>query len=109
MANQFIKRIEQSVGITPVTVYETDANTRATIIGINIANTLVHPVYASIKLMDETSTEIFIVKETPINNRASLAAIGGDQKLVMEPNNRLIVYSNAPTSLDVIVSALEIV
>ncbi len=109
MANQFVKEIRQSIGTTPETVYETDANTKATIIGINIANTAVYPVYASIKIMDETSTEIFLVKETPINTRASLAAIGGDQKLVLEPNNRLIVYSNAPSSLDVVVSALEIV
>lgn len=109
MANQFVKEVRQDIGTTPVVVYETDANTKATIIGINVANTAVHPVYASIKLVDEASTEIFLVKETPINIRASLAAIGGDQKLVLEPNNRLVIYSNAPSSLDVVVSALEIV
>lgn len=109
MANQFIKRVEQNVGTTPVIVYATGPTTRATIIGINIANTITNSISVSIKLQDETSTEIFIVKDTPIPARAALAAIGGDQKLVMEPNNSLIIYSNQATSADVIVSALEIV
>jgi hypothetical protein len=39
----------------------------------------------------------------------SLAAMGGDQKLVMVENNVLFVSSSAAASADVIVSVLEIV
>lgn len=109
MANQFIKRIEQNIGTTPVVVYSTGPATTATVIGINIANTITNSISVSIKLQDETSTEIFIVKDTSIPARAALAAMGGDQKLVMTPNNNLIIYSNQAGSADVVISVLEII
>jgi hypothetical protein len=109
MANQFGKKIAVNVGTNPVDIYTTGVSTRATVIGINIANTSTSDIEVSIKLRDETSTEAFIVKDTPIARYAALAAMGGDQKLVMEPNNTLIIYTNKASSADVIVSYLEII
>jgi hypothetical protein len=59
-------------------------------------------------MRDSTSSEYFIVKDTPIARYAALAAMGGDQKLVMAPNNVLIVETNKENAADVIVSYLEI-
>ena len=108
MANQFGNATAKHVGLNPVDIYTTGAITRATVIGINIANTSTSDIAASIKLRDSTSSEYYIVKDVPIARYASLAAMGGDQKLVMEPNNVLIVETNKNNSADVIVSYLEI-
>ena len=77
-------------------------------IGINVANTSTSNIEADILLRDETSTEVYIVKGCPINRNSALAAMGGDQKLVMEPNNVLVVRTNKDNSADIIVSVLEI-
>lgn len=108
MANQFGNATAKNVGTNPVDIYSTGANTRATIIGINIANVSTSDIEISIKLRDSTSSEYFIVKDTPIARYAALAAMGGDQKLVMAPNNVLIIETNKADSADVIVSYLEI-
>jgi hypothetical protein len=108
MANQFGNATAKNVGTNPVDIYTTGATTRATIIGINIANTSTSDIEVSIKMRDSTSSEYFIVKDTPIARYSALAAMGGDQKLVMAPNNVLIVETNKENAADVIVSYLEI-
>jgi len=108
MANTFIKRTAQSVGTNPVDVYTTAAETRSTVIGINVANTSTSNIECDIILRDENSAELYIVKGCPINRNSALAAMGGDQKLVMEPNNVLVIRTNKDDSADVVVSALEI-
>lgn len=109
MANIFGKQTAQLVGTNPIDIYTTGASTRATVIGINISNISDSNIEATIKLRDESSGEIYIVKDTPIAKKSSLAAMGGDQKLVMTPNNVLIVSTNRENSADVVVSYLEII
>lgn len=108
MANQFGNATAKNVGINPIDIYTTGSTTRATVIGINIANVSTSDIEVSIKLRDSTSSEYYIVKDTPIARYAALAAMGGDQKLVMEPNNVLIIETNKTDSADVVVSYLEI-
>jgi imidazoleglycerol phosphate dehydratase HisB len=108
MANQFKKTMETGIGTNPIEVYTTGASTRATVIGINIANTTNGTIQVSIKFRDDTSAEGYIVKDVSIAKGTALAAMGGDQKLVLEPNNFIVVVSNTENSADVIVSALEI-
>jgi hypothetical protein len=109
MANQFVKELTINVGTSDTTVYTAGATTRATIIGINIANTTAGPITVSIKLYDSANTRTgYIVKDVVIARGTSLAAMGGDQKLVTEPNDLIRVVSSVATSADVIVSALEI-
>ena len=108
MANTFKKATAQNVGTNPVDIYTTSSNARSTVIGINIANTSTSNIEADILLRDETSTEVYIVKGCPINRNSALAAMGGDQKLVMEPNNVLVVRTNKDNSADCIISVLEI-
>ena len=96
------------IGVTPTQVYATNAATRSTIIGINIANTTADTVFVDITFTDEMAATGYIVKGAEIPSGASLAAIGGDQKLVLDPTNSISVTSNTATSVDVIVSAVEI-
>lgn len=109
MSNQFTKQLTVDVGTTPATVYSTGAGTRATVIGINIANTTAGSIVVSIQFVDDaTATTGYIVKDVVVAKGTSLAAIGGDQKLVLEPEDSILVSSNTADSADVLVSALEI-
>lgn len=109
MANRFKRNITNNVGTTPSAVYVTPLATRATVIGINVANILNQTVKSSIKLLDgDTGAEGFIVKEVKIGKNTALAAMGGDQKLVLEPGDSLIIINDLDNSTDVIVSVLEI-
>ena len=54
MANQFKKTMTTGVGTTPVDVYTTGPTTRATVIGINIANTTAGTILVSIKSVSYT-------------------------------------------------------
>lgn len=107
MANVFNNQLTTNVGTTPVTVYSTSSVTKATVIGINISNNTTSTVTASI-ILDDSSTTVYIVKDARIPAGTSLAAIGGDQKLVINENSTMTVVTNAPASSDVIVSVLEI-
>lgn len=107
MANVFNNQLTANVGTSPIIVYSTDSVTKATVIGINISNNTTSTVTADI-LLDDGVTEVYIVKGARIPAGTSLAAIGGDQKLVINENSTMSVQTNVTTSSDVIVSVLEI-
>lgn len=107
MANVFNNQLTAGVGTSPQVVYSTDSITKATVIGINISNNTTATVTADI-LMDDGVTEVYIVKSARIPAGTSLAAIGGDQKLVINENTSLSVQTDTASSSDVIVSVLEI-
>ena len=108
MANTFNNKITTSVGTTQTEVYATDANTKATVIGINVSNNTTGTIVVDIVIEDALATQANIVKGVRIPSGTALAAIGGDQKLVMVENNRLLVQSDTAASSDVTVSILEI-
>jgi len=108
MSNQFNKVLTVGIGTTPTTVYSTNSTTKSTVIGINIANTSSADISVDITLTDENSLTGYIVKGVTVPANQSLAAMGGDQKLVMIGSNILRVTSSVASSADVIVSVLEI-
>lgn len=108
MANTFNNNAITSVGTTPTELYSTGAATKATVIGINIANILTQTVTCDIILENELSQAFFIVKGAVIPAGSSLAAIGGDQKLALTGNNRILINADNPNAIDGIISVLEI-
>ena len=109
MSNQFVKTLTTDVGTTPETVYTTGISTRSTVIGINIANTTSGPITVDIQFYDDANTNTgYIVKGVVIAKGTSLAAIGGDQKIVMITGDKMYVQSSAATSIDAILSIMEI-
>jgi hypothetical protein len=109
MANRFNNQQTTDIGTVLTKIYETDATTVSTVIGINVANKTSNTIYADIVMQGADSTQTYLVKGVVIPKGQSLAAMGGDQKLVMVENNVLFVSSSAAASADVIVSVLEIV
>jgi hypothetical protein len=107
MANTFKNSFQQNIGISPITVYTAGAGVQATVIGMTVSNVTASDVKADI-LVNSSGTDYFLVKGATIEPGSSLVPIGGDQKLVLEASDYLKVQSDTSSSLDVILSVLEI-
>ncbi len=66
MATQFKNKVVKEVGIVPILALETDAATRSTIIGLNLANLTDFIQYISISVKDDTSVEGYLMKDVMI-------------------------------------------
>jgi hypothetical protein len=109
MANVFKNSITGSIGTVTTGVYTTPPLTVATVIGVNLANIITENISVDIQLFDSSqSVSRFLIKNALITPGASLVAVGGDQKVVLEEGDELRVTSSQPTSTDVIISVLEI-
>lgn len=109
MANSFKNSITGSVGTTPFTVYSTPISTVATVIGVNVSNIIEDNINVDVKINDNSTTENrFLVKGALITPGASLVLVGGEQKVVLEAEDKIEVTSSSSDSADVIVSVLEI-
>lgn len=82
-------------------VYTGPASTQVTVIGMTLANTATSPAYVSVLLNDT-----YLVKNAPVPVGGTLVPVGGDQKVVVEPNDNIYVVSTQ--TVDSIVSVLEI-
>lgn len=109
MANTFARKLSRNVGTTPTAVggYTVGAATQVTVIGMSIANTTGSDVTADITLNDGANTT-YLGKTIPIPTGGALVMFGGDQKLVLVTGDSVEVTSSAATSLDVVMSILEI-
>ncbi len=108
MANFFKNRVINSVGTTPVQVLETTPSTRATIIGLSLANLTSSNVLVSVTLTDDTSTVGYFLKEVLVPPNSSLRAVNGGEKLILAPENSIHIFSSAQNSIDVVMSYVEI-
>ncbi|MDA7674508.1 hypothetical protein N8704_01355 [bacterium] len=108
MANSFKLSTASSVGTAEVSVYECPSATSTTIIGMTIANIINSQIAVNVKINDGGASKIHLVKNAPIPAGGSLVVVGGDQKVVLEPTDVIIVQSDTTASGDVTVSYLEI-
>jgi hypothetical protein len=107
MANTFKNNFQQNIGQTVQTVYTAGFGVQATVIGMSVANVTGIDVRANV-IVNSSGTDYYLVKNATIEPGSALIPIGGDQKLVLEASDFLRVQSDTATSLDVIVSVLEI-
>ncbi len=107
MANTFKNSFQQNIGTSPITVYTAGSGVQATVIGMTVSNVTASDVKADI-LVNSSGTDYFLVKGATIEPGSALVPIGGDQKLVLEASDYLKVQSDTSSSLDVILSVLEI-
>ena len=76
-------------------------------IGLSIANTPGSDVTVDVALNDGAS-DTYITKGAPVPSGGTLVLMGGDQKLVMVTGDSIKVTSSASSSVDAILSILEI-
>ena len=109
MATLFKNKVVNSVGIVPVDIYEADASTRATVIGLSLTNLTQSFVYVDVLLQDDTSITGYYLKQALLPANTSLRVVATGEKLIIAPSNKLQVRSSIDDSVDVIVSFVEIV
>jgi hypothetical protein len=109
MATQFKNKVIKEVGPVPILALETDAATKSTIIGVNLANLTDFIVYASILLHDDTSVEGYFMKDVMVPPNSNLKALAAGEKLILAPSNELYFVADQVEALDVIISYVDIV
>jgi hypothetical protein len=110
MATLFKNKVLTQVGTTPVQIAQTQANSRATVIGLSLTNLLADKaVLVSVMLTDETNTTGYYLKDVMIPPGGSLRAVNGGEKLIVASSNELMVVSSVDDSIDVLMSFVEIV
>jgi hypothetical protein len=109
MANTFKNYTSRNVGtsLTPVGSYTVPGATQTTVIGLVCANTTASDITCDVTLYDGVN-ETYIVKNAPVQVGSSLVAVGGAQKIVLQTGESIRVKSSAATSVDAVMSVLEI-
>ena len=109
MATLFKNKVVNTVGVLQVDVYETDASTRATVIGMSLTNLTQSFVYVDVLMQDDTSVTGYYLKQTLLPANTSLRVVATGEKLIIAPSNKLQVRSSINDSVDVVLSFVEIV
>ena len=108
MANTFKSYTSGSIGTTLTSIYTVGASTSSIILGCSIANTHSSPIGGSIKINKATGNDdVFVVKQAPVPVGSSIEVMGGN-KIVLNAGDALEAQSDTASSLDIIVSSLEI-
>jgi hypothetical protein len=77
------------------------------VIGFTVANKISSQILVDV-VLDTGTSNTYIVKEAPIPSGGSIVLVGGDQKVVMEAADRILIKSDTVNSADVVMSVLEI-
>lgn len=110
MANTFKRILERSIGInnTQVGGYFVPGNAITTIIGLSVANLSNADITVDVAIVDNATGNLtHMVKGGAVPIGAALVVVGGEQKIVLQPFDIIIVKSSAALSADVIMSILE--
>lgn len=109
MATTFRNKVIKEVGAVPMIALETDANTRSTIVGVSLANLSNEVVYASVMVKDDTSITGYFLKDVVIPPNSSLRALSAGEKLILAPDNQLLLMANQDEAFDAVISYVDIV
>lgn len=111
MANNFRNYLKPGVGTANVTVYTAPPATQSTVIGLSIANrTVANTITVAASILDaaNSNTQVFIVNNATVPIGGTIVVIGGDQKVVLEAGDQIVITSSVNNAADVIMSVLEI-
>lgn len=109
MATFFRTALAPSVGTVETLLAESGSSARFTVIGFSISNMTESIVLASVRLVDNvTSTSSYYVKDIILPPNQSLRIVNGGEKLIVGPSSSVYVQGNTSSSLDVIMSYVEI-
>lgn len=109
MANTFSRKLSRNVGtsLTIVGSYTVGPATQTTVIGLSLCNTTTSPITVDATVND-AANDFYLLKGAVIPVGGSIAVVGGDQKVVLTTNDSIKVKSSAASSLDAVMSILEI-
>lgn len=113
MAIDFKNQITNNIDSGFVTVYTCPGGAKSAVVfGMTISNkfSALAQITAEARVMDLSTGDFshFVAPGTPIEIGASLVPVGGVQKIVLEPGDRIEVSASDADSADVVVSVLEL-
>lgn len=109
MAMIFNNMMIKNVGTTAVETLQTNSSTRMTVVGLRLTNVYVSAVNATVELRDDTTTEtVFVSRNLNINSNQSLNVLTDNERLILSPNNTLLIRSDTVSSLDCVISYASI-
>ena len=110
MANTFKRKYSSSVGTTATVIgdYQVLASVQTTVIGMSCSNTSASTISVDAYLQAPNGDVVYLIKGAPVPSGGSLVIVGGDQKVVMETGDKVKIVSDTASSLDVVMSILEI-
>jgi hypothetical protein len=109
MANTFKRKLSNNVGNTATQIggYTVAGSTTAIVIGLTVTNTTGSALAANVFINDGVANTSLLTNG-PISSGSSLVIVGGDQKVVLESGDSIYVQSSAASSLDAVLSIMEI-
>jgi hypothetical protein len=109
MANTFKRKLSRGIGTSAIQVgtYTVGAGVTTVVIGLTVTNISGSAISANVFLNDGAANTA-IVSTAPISSGSSLVVVGGDQKVVLETGDSIYVQSSAASSVDVVMSIMEI-
>lgn len=109
MPTFFRNTINSSIGTTPVDVLQIDTGLRATVIGCNITNvTEADTVTVDVSVFDQSSTVVQYARNVIIPPDTSVKLITNGEKLILTEGCGLRIVSDTASSIDTVVSYVEI-
>ncbi len=110
MANTFLRKLSRDIGTTPTDVgsYTVGAATTTIVVGFAVTNTTGSSITANVFIQDNAVANTYLIVNAPISAGSSLVVGGGDQKIVLQTGDSMMVQSSAATSVDAVMSIMEI-
>jgi len=109
MATFFKNKVVKEIGTVQVPIYEVGPSTRATVIGLSLANLTSSVVSANVLIADDTSVTGYYLKDVLIPPNSTLKVLNGGEKIILAATNILYVQADIDGSLDCVMSFVEIV
>ena len=109
MANTFKRKLSRNIGTTATQVgtYAVGSGVTTVVNGLTVTNTSGSAISANVFLNDGAANTS-ILTNAPVSSGSSLVVVGGDQKVVLETGDSIYVQSSAASSVDVVMSIMEI-
>jgi hypothetical protein len=109
MPTVFKHAVNKDIGTVPVDILQIPNGVRSTVIGANLANTTDYDtIVVDMYVVDESSTEAVYIRGIPIPPNTSVKVITNGEKLILPENAGIRVVSDTPSSLDTVISYVEI-
>lgn len=109
MPTLFRHAVNTGIGTTPVDVLQIDTGIRATVIGMNLANTTDYDtVVANVYVVDENSTQATYVRGLTIPPNSTVKVITQGEKLILPATSGIRIESDTEDSVDSVISYVEI-
>lgn len=108
MAIFFKDQLIKEVGTVPITALVAGATAQLTVMGLSVTNLTEFPININVTITDDTSVEVYYLKEIPIPPNSSLHSVTSGEKLVLPANYSLKIWADESESADVVISYAEI-